>query len=564
MRYDEWTVADFDRPAAVRLVHAGANPLVAAVLASRGAADLEKLKMLSCSDISLIPDPMLMRDMDKAAERLKLAISGGESVAVFGDYDVDGITASCVISQYLRSKGVECRLMIPETREEGYGLSKTALSDIRDGGAALVVTVDCGITSVEEAEYAKELGLDVIITDHHECGASLPEAAAVVDPKRPDCEYPEKILAGVGVAFSLVCACEGRENTARLLEEYGDLVALGTLADMMPVTGVNRVLIKNGISLMQNNARPGIRMLAAESGIDMSQLTSASVCFTLAPRLNAAGRMGKTSVAVKLMTSETETEASEYSVMLCELNSERRRIESEMFEEALSMAEAENGSRAPIVLSSEKWYLGVAGIVASRLTERLSRPVVVICVADGIGRGSCRSVDGFSIHAALESRSEMLLAFGGHEMAAGLTIERDRIDELKRSLSEADMGETPGARLWIDLEVIKPGLLTTENVEALSGLEPFGNGNPLPVLCLKNALIESAMPIGKGKHSKFRIHKNGETFDGVLFGRSPKELGVSAGDAADVAFTPQINEYRGRRSVQLHLTDIRPAAEVLP
>jgi len=258
--------------------------------------------------------------------------------------------------------------------------------------------------------------------------------------------------------------------------------------------------------------------------------------------------------------AETNAEAEQYAVRLCELNTERQHIESAMFEEALEMARMMPNSTSPIVLASENWHLGVAGIVASRLAERLSRPSVIICIADGVGRGSCRSVAGYSIHSALEKRSDMLVAFGGHELAAGLTIEEGRITEFRDSFTAEETLAADGVVLEIDLEVIKPGLLTTANVEALSVLEPYGTGNPQPVLCIREALIESALPICSGKHSKFRIHKNGETFDGIFFGKTLEELDVKDGDRADLAFNPQLNEYRGRRSVQLHLVDIFPVS----
>ncbi|MBR6259536.1 MAG: single-stranded-DNA-specific exonuclease RecJ, partial [Oscillospiraceae bacterium] len=401
--YTDWSISGYDRPAAVSLCRAGFNPLVATVLSSRGILTPEEAVKFTESGTEALPDPMLITGMDRASERLKRAIAEKEPVAVFGDYDVDGITASCILVKYLRSKGLSCRLIIPECREDGYGLSEKTVDDAAASGIKLGVTVDCGITSVNEAEYAASLGMDIIITDHHECGLKTPRAVAVADPKIPGCRYPCKHLAGVGVAFSLVCACEGDASSEKLLEEYSDLVALGTVADVMPVTGANRILVKKGLEVMRKGLRPGIACLARASGIDISAVTASVIGFSLGPRLNAAGRMGETSLAVKLMLSESEEEAETYAAALCEKNTCRRALECEMFEEALSLAENQPKSSAPLVVASENWHLGVAGIVASRLVEKLYRPAVVICVSDGVGRGSCRSVKGYSIHAALEA-----------------------------------------------------------------------------------------------------------------------------------------------------------------
>ncbi len=530
---------------------------MATVLSSRGILTPEEARDFTESGIESLPDPMLITGMGKAVERIKRAIEDKEPVAVFGDYDVDGITASCVLVKYLSKKGLSCRLIIPECREDGYGLSEKTVDEAAKAGIKLGVTVDCGITSVSEAEYAASLGMDIIITDHHECGLKTPQAVAVVDPKIPGCEYPCKHLAGVGVAFSLVWACEGIGAAEELLEEFSDLVALGTVADVMPVTGANRILVKKGLEVMRRGERPGIACLARASGIDISTVTASVIGFSLGPRLNAAGRMGETSLAVKLMLSETEEEAQSYAEALCEKNTCRRALESKMFEEALSLAESQPVSSAPLVVASENWHLGVAGIVASRLVERLYRPAVVICISDGVGRGSCRSVKGYSIHGALEAQSDILTAFGGHEMAAGLTVPADKIDELRERLSRLPSGETAsGPTLDVDFSVIKPGLLTCQNVSALNVLEPYGGGNAQPVLCFLDAYVEAASGIGGGKHSKYRISKNGESFEGVFFGR-PVEEGPSPGETVDVAFTPQINDFRGRCSVQLVIVDIR-------
>ena len=555
----KWNIAGYDREEAKKLCGRGFNPLVSVLLASRGMTDrAEEL-------FGDLPpeDPFAIKDMDKAAARLRLAIENGERTAVYGDYDVDGITASCLMAEYLRSKGLRCDIYIPERLEEGYGVKSAGLDLLRDRGASLVVTVDCGVTAVEETEHAKEIGLDMIITDHHECGSVLPDAVAVVDPKRSDCSSRSNTLAGVGVAFKLICAVEGPEKTEELFEKYGDLVAVGTVADVMPVTGENRRIIKRGLELVRQGRRVGLREIVSAAGLCEKKITVTGVGYTIAPRINAAGRLGKTDVAVNLLLTESEAEALCLANELCAMNRERQEIEAKMFAEALEMLKEEPPEGKPIVLAGRDWHQGVAGIVASRIAEKYGLPTVMICLKDGIGRGSCRSCGQFSIFEALREARDCLLGFGGHDMAAGLVIEEDRINDLRSSLA-LRFGQTEISKdvsLNIDFEIIKPRILSIENVEGLASLEPCGCGNPQPVLCIKDAYVENVVPLSEGKHTKMWIEKGGEVFEAVYFRRSAKDMGAEAGTYADLAFTPQINEFRGKRSVQLNLLDFRPARQ---
>ncbi len=552
---ERWNIQGFDRSAAVRLCRQGLNPLVAVILSSRGACSPEAVAALT-GDGGALSDPLLLIDMDRASRRVRQAIGEGEHMAVYGDYDVDGITASCLTADFLRSRGVPCEIYIPERLEEGYGLKAAALEELHRRGVTLVVTVDCGITAVEEARRARELGLDLVITDHHECGSALPDALAVVDPRRPDCPSPAKDLAGVGVAFKLICAVSGPDETEALWEEYGDLVAVGTVADVMPVVGENRALIRRGLACLREGRRPGLRELALEAGIDPGKITAANIGFALAPRINAAGRIGDTAVAVDLLLTRDRREASRLALMLCALNRERQRIEGEMFQEALQMLEEHPASGGPIVLHSSGWHQGVAGIVASKLTDKFGLPSVMICVKDGIGRGSCRSVEGFDLHEALSSCRDLLLSFGGHEMAAGLTIDEARIDDFALALRERFSPACAARRcLNVDFEVIKPELLTLPNVAAAEALEPYGVGNPQPVLCMRDMVVENVMSLSEGRHTKLWLRKGSAVFEALFFSHSADELGAKVGSVADAAFYPQINEFRGRRSVQLCLTD---------
>ena len=556
--YDRWNVRGYDRAQAVRLCREGLDPMTAVLLASRGITQAEELADWLNDDLSALSDPLSFKDMDKARDRVRRAIENGEHVAVYGDYDVDGITASCLVADYLRGRGLVCDIYIPQRLEEGYGVKSAALDTVKGWGCTLVITVDCGITALEEAAHAAELGLDLVITDHHQCGETLPAALAAVDPKRPDCPSRSKNLAGVGVAFKLICAVEGPGSERRLLERYGDLAAAGTVADVMPVTGENRVLIKRGLQRMGEGSRPGFLELRAASGMDNRPPTVANVGFALAPRINAAGRLGSTATAVELLLTRDRRRASVLADELCALNRERQRIESEMFHEALAMLEAFPDRTKPIVLASDTWHQGVCGIVASRIAEKFNVPAIMISVKDGVGRGSCRSVEGFNLYDALSRCRDVLLGYGGHEMAAGLTVSRERINELRAALGRLyDGSGAPERVLNVDFEVIKPELLSLSNVEALDRLEPYGAGNPTPVLCMRDVSVENVAGLSEGRHSKLWLEKNGMVFEALFFSHRPEELGVRAGDRADIAFTPQINEFRGRRTVQLSLDDIR-------
>lgn len=562
MEFASWDIKGFDRASAAKLYRSGINPLVSVLLASRGMCAEDDIYRLLRTDMSEIADPFLLTDMDIAVERINRAIDSGERIAVFGDYDVDGMTSSCLMASYFRSRGVECDIYIPGRFAEGYGVSSNAVELLHEKGVTLIVTVDCGITAHREVEYAAGLGIDIVITDHHECSETLPDALAVINPKRPDCPYPNKALAGVGVAFKLVCALDGG-NIDTLLETYSDLVAIGTVADVMSVLGENRVLIRRGLTVLNKRRRPGLRLLMREAGLEGRELNSASIGFNLAPRLNAAGRMGRTSLSVELLLTEDENEAENLAHELSELNMNRRALESEIFDDAVAQLSL-TGER-PIVLAKKGWYQGVMGIVASRLAEKYFIPTIMICIGDdGLGRGSCRSFGEYNIYNALTRCSDLLENYGGHEMAAGLTIPEHNIEAFKERFCKYYHEKvliSPAPMLKIEFEAKKPGLFSMENVTALKQLEPYGNGNIPPSACIMGAQLRTLTGVGGGRHSKIRVSKWGEIFDVICFSKSPKELGVTQGSCVDLAFEPQINEFRGRKSVQLLLLDIRKHME---
>ncbi|MCL2391114.1 MAG: single-stranded-DNA-specific exonuclease RecJ [Oscillospiraceae bacterium] len=562
MRFRNWVVGDFDRNTAVDFYRQGVNPLVSVFLASRGSKHIEEVQEMLGDGHSEIHDPLLMKDMKNAVACIRAAVESSERIAIYGDYDVDGLTSSVVLARWLDTQGADYEIYIPNRFGEGYGLNTAAIDVLKSKGIDLIITVDCGITALEEVKHARNLGMSVVVTDHHECMGALPEANAVVDPKRLDCNYPNKVLAGVGVAFKLICALEKDTDIDTLFAAYGDLVAVGTIADVMPVVGENRELIRRGLFVLNESPHPGILQLLKEVSIAPGKITATTVGYTLAPRLNAAGRMGQTSLAKELLLTGNIGDAKELAEALCRLNLERRLRESEIFDEAMAML-VESPCEGPIILAQKDWYQGVTGIVAAKIAERYRMPTIIISIDDsGVGRGSCRSFGSFPIFDALRSCSDILDNFGGHEMAAGLSISDGKIESFKKRMAayySDNIDTIPAPELKLDFEVTKPELLSVQNIQALEMLEPFGNGNPSPSLYMSGAEISSTQSIGAGKHTRLRLEKSGSSLDCIFFSMPSEDLGVSVGSLVDAAFEPQINEFRGRSSVQLRLIDIKPS-----
>ena len=542
------------------LVQAGYSPLTAMVLASRSVADARQAGQYLGADTRLL-DPFLMTDMNLAAERVGLALERGEKIAVFGDYDVDGITATCLLTDFLRNLGADCVPYIPGRLEEGYGLNPIALHQLHDEGVKLIVTVDCGITAIEEAQLCKQLGMDLVITDHHECKDRLPDAVAVVDPHRVDGGYPHKNLSGVGVAFKLAAALCGSQDL--VLKHYADMVCLGTVADVMPLQGENRIFVTEGLKALDNTTRPGLAALMRAGGCDTRHLTASSVGYTLAPRINAAGRMGRIEMAVELFLTREPERAQKLAEGLCELNRQRQSVESEIYQQAISML-PEGQTPDAIVLADEDWHQGVVGIVASRISEEFCCPTFLICLDGDHGKASSRSYAGFNLFASLTSLSHLLESYGGHELAAGFTINRQQIPAFRESICalarEYYSDDSPRTQLDTDC-VIPPELLTLSNVTSLDVLEPCGNGCPKPVLVMENLQVERLSMVGNGRHMRLRLRSGQYAFNAIYFSVNPEIASVSQGDLVDVAFVAQVNEFRGERSVQMNITDIRPSCK---
>ena len=560
MRFSSWDIGGFDRDTAVEFCRGGINPLVSVLLASRGIKKIDEAHAVIGDDPLPFYDPFLLADMDKAVSRINEAVEADEHIAVYGDYDVDGMTAVAIVAIWLDTMGADFEIYIPGRFDEGYGLNIPALDLLKSRGTKLVITVDCGITAIEEAEHAKAIGLDLVITDHHECRGDIPDACAVVDPKRPDCDYPFKALAGVGVAFKLVNALEGDHLSDEIFERYGEFVALGTVADVMPVVGENRELIRRGLGILNSSPRPGFRSLLREVSIEPGKISASTIGFILAPRLNAAGRMGQTELSVALLLTENTEEADELALKLCCLNTERRNLEQEILEEATAMLPKAEPNE-PVVLARRGWNQGVTGIIAAKMVELYKLPVIIISIDDdGVGRGSCRSIGSFAIYDALCSCEDILLNFGGHEMAAGVTVAEENIEMLQQRLTDIYRRHPEAITansLKLDFEVEKPELLTIPNIEAMENLEPFGRGNPHPCMCILEAVLSSVQSIGTGKHTRLKVEKSGHNLDCIFFSVPVSDLGVSEGMLVDLAFEPQVNEFRGRSSVQLQLFDIR-------
>ncbi len=558
LKYGVWNVATPEMDAVNALVGSGYTPLTAMVLASRGILNAQKANdYLSCD--ARLPDPMLMKDMAKAAARVKKAIGNREKIAVFGDYDVDGITATCLLTAFLRRHGANCVSYIPGRLEEGYGLNPIALRQLHSDGVNLIITVDCGITAATEAQLCKQLGMDLVITDHHECKMWLPEAVAVVDPHRPDCDYPHKNLSGVGVAFKLAAAICGSQEW--VLQEYADMVCLGTVADVMVLQGENRVFVNRGLQLLRATRRPGIAALLRESGCDMSSISASTIGFVLAPRINAAGRMGKIDLAINLFLTDDEDQAEELARALCELNRQRQSVESQIYDEAVAMLPKGRTPEA-IVLASDNWHQGVVGIVASRMAEEYCCPTFLICLDGDHGKASSRSYGGFNLFTSLTALSKLLESYGGHELAAGFTIHRDKInafrEEICRMAANYYTNDECRTALQIDCAVT-PDLMTIKGIESLSALEPCGNGCPRPILCMMSMTVDRISMVSNGRHMRLRLRWRHHTVAGIYFSATPETASIEPGDIVDVAFVPQINDFRGERTVQMNVLDIRPS-----
>ncbi len=509
------------------------------------------------------PDPFLMQDMDVAAERILLAIDQGERIAVYGDYDCDGVTATVILYQYFLSIGADVCYYIPERDGEGYGLNTTAIQKLYDEGVRLLVTVDNGISAVSEIAFANRLGMEVVVTDHHQPGEQLPDAVAVVNPHRSDCGYPFSRICGAQVALKLVAALE-EGDTQSAVEYFGDLAAIGTIGDVMPLVGENRLLVKQGLQLIRNSENIGLNALLQVADLADKPLTAESISFGLVPRINAAGRMGSANLAVELLLCEDETRAAELAQQITALNQLRQQQEAAIMidiERTLADHPQKLADRV-LVLSGENWHHGVIGIVCARVLERFSKPNILLSCQDGEARGSARSCGEFSLFHALTACSESLIKFGGHKQAAGLTLAEADVDsftEAINSYAATHFDRMPQPVCNIDCEVA-PADLTVEMLEQLEMLQPFGAENPAPVYLLRGMKILEIRPLSQNKHVKLILSDvKHNQIQALYFGVSPQRLGYTVGEVVDLVASAGINEYNGKYSVSVKIKDIRPA-----
>lgn len=544
----------------------GISPLVAKVLINRGITDAGDAKRFIERDISSLHSPFLINDMDKAVERINSAIENGEKITIYGDYDVDGITSTAIMVSFLKKKGAVVDAYIPDRQNEGYGVNIDAIEKIVETGTKLIITVDTGITAGDEVYYAREKGIDIIITDHHECKENVPDAAAVINPKRTDCDYPFKDLAGVGVAFKLICALNnGRAE--EILEEYSDIIALGTIADVVSLTGENRIVAGVGLEKLKNNPNLGLKEVIRTIGSTPKWNSSAVVSYSVAPRINAAGRMSSAMTAVNLLLTTDEKEAMELAMELDRENRDRQNKESVIFEEAVSMLRDEKYvDKKVLILAKRGWHHGIIGVVASRICDKFQRSCILIAIEDGKCKSSGRSMGGINLFEGLSGCADILENFGGHAYAAGFSIKEGNIEELDRRLNEYAQSVLPARvsrDIFIDarVDVSNINLTTVKETEILG---PYGVGNKMPTVAIEGVHIVDIKMLSEGKHCRLLVEKDGRKIEVIAFGRSKIAKDFVLGDKVDIAGEMNINIYNGQSRVQIILEDIRLTDSAVP
>lgn len=558
MQMRRWNEAELNTDLAAELAEAcEIHPFLSLLLTAQGLETPEEIYSFLIGQEEEV-DPFDFMDMDRAVDRIQQAIDQHQRVLVYGDYDVDGITATVLLYTYLRQQGVDVIYRIP-SRREGYGLHPDSIEWAVEQGSDLIITVDTGVAALEEIALANRAGIDVVVTDHHQPGETLPDAVAVVDPHRADCESSYKDFAGVGVAFMLVCALEQDGETA--FSQFGDLLALGTLADMMPLQGFNRDLMRRCLQLLDTSTRPGLAALRRVAGMENKPLTVATVSYCYAPRLNAAGRMTDPDVAVRLLLSDNEEESRLLAEEIQELNAQRQKATNDILEQVERQLEQhpEWLRDRVLVVGGEGWHDGLLGLVAARLQDRYGKPAIALTLgADGVAHGSCRSLDGFSIYDALTACSALLTQYGGHEMAAGVTLPVSSVADFHTAINQyaaqhyADM---PIHALNIAVR-IRPDQINAEKVALMQVLEPFGCGNPAPLFGLYRMRLDNITALGGGKHLRLSLSRDGVRINAVMFQTMPEEFPVACGSIVNCVVSLERNEYRGNTTVSVRVRDI--------
>lgn len=565
MLQKNWLLKEFDRERVVEISKEfRVSPLTSIILYNRGIRSSEDIAEFLKCDLKSLHDPYLLKDMDKAVERIRKAKENGEKITIYGDYDVDGITSIAILYKYLTSVGFEVDFYVPDRIQEGYGVNRGALDKIKANGTKVVITVDTGITAVDETDYAREIGMDIIVTDHHECKEVIPNAYAAVDPKRKDCEYPFKNLAGVGVAFKLIQALDEDSTVVELMEKYADLICLGTVADISPLIDENRIMVTEGLKRFRTTKNIGLKALIDVSISNDKAITTSTIGYIIAPRINASGRLGCAARSVEMFLTDDSGRAYELANDLCKENTIRQQTEQKMFAEALEYIEQhpEMKSDRVLIIPHTEWHHGIVGIVSSKITEKFYKPSILFAIDGDEAKGSGRSISGYNLFEALENCGDILEKFGGHELAAGLLIKTENIESFRTAINEAAQ-ETMAEKILtptISVDaVIKPAYISIETVEEINRLQPFGVDNPTPVFAVRCIKIHKISTMSEGKHLRMTLLKDGKFLDAVGFGMGEYYNHLKEGDLVEVAFGLDINDYKGYRNVQLILKDIRKA-----
>lgn len=538
------------------------SPEISQILNNRGINDEKDAEIFMNPSLEYLRDPFLMKDMKKATERIKKAIENKERIYIYGDYDVDGVSSTSILYIYFKSIDYPVKYYIPNRLEEGYGINEDAIRKISNDGCDLIITVDCGITSVNEVGLANELGIDVIITDHHECQSDVPDAYAIVNPKQDDCNYPFDMLCGCGVAFKMIQALTDEEEFKTSMFDYLEVVTLATICDIVPLIDENRIIVKNGLKLMKEGKNLGLRELIKVCGIETSKIGSSHIGYSVGPRINASGRLGHSYLGVQLFTTDLEDEAKEIANILEAKNIERQMIESKMYKEAedvISSSESYKDDKV-LVVAKEGWQHGIIGIVASKLTEKYYKPTILLTIEDGEATGSARSIKGFSIFDALVSCKDLMNKFGGHEQAAGLALNAENIEELRKrvnkiadyNLNKDDLIEN----IKVEYELEEESA-TLDLVDNLHKLEPFGLSNPSPRFIMRDLLLTKIYKMGKNKQHLKLICENEKSYECVGFNMAYLAENFQEGDKIDVLFQVDENNFNNDRKVQFLLKDIR-------
>ncbi|MDO4283269.1 MAG: single-stranded-DNA-specific exonuclease RecJ [Clostridia bacterium] len=514
-------------------------------------------------DLSFLKDPYLMKDMDKFVDRIDMAIKNKEKICIYGDYDVDGITSITIMYQFLTGLGAKVDYYLPDRLVEGYGINNNALLEIKKNGTNLVITVDCGITAVEEVEYAKQIGLDICVTDHHECADVLPDAIAIINPKQKDDHYPFKMHAGVGVAFKCLAAISKRYNLDdSSYLKYLDIVAIGTISDIVPLVDENRIISKYGLAQMAKTENIGLKALLKI--INFKDIDSIMVSFGMAPRINACGRMGNARIAVSLLLEKDPKKANEIAMKLDELNTERQLVEKDIFDEAVQMIQKNNiDKKNSIVLYNENWHNGVIGIVASRLVNIYYKPVILLTKEHGVIRGSGRCQSGFSIYDALTECKEALIQFGGHELAAGLSIEEENISQFVNLFEEATTRRSNHLSeqvIDIDMQITKKDL-TGRTIKDIMTLKPFGQSNQVPLFIYKGLKVVAIRTIKEDKHLKLTLQDERSLIEGIAFSQGSRRDELMIGSKVDVVGNIEVNTFNTPKTIQIVIQDFKKAIE---